>query len=112
MAEGMRTDTGLMAQTAQKVTGVADDLTSMLNQLMDRLTPLQTHWVGRGGTAMHDVKQRFNDDMAKLNTVLRSIAEAVGTSGQDYILTDDELQGQMNQAGATAGQITQALNMN
>jgi len=111
MADGMRTDTGLMVKTEQDVDAVADRLTSMLNTLMDRLSPLQQYWVGAGGTSFQDVRQRFDQDMAKLNTVLRSIAEAVGTSGRDYDVSDDEMKTEMTNAGATAGQITQALNM-
>jgi WXG100 family type VII secretion target len=111
MADGMRTDTGLMVKTEQDVDAVADRLTSMLNTLMDRLSPLQQYWVGAGGSSFQDVRMRFDQDMAKLNTVLRSIAEAVGSSGRDYDVSDDEMRTEMTNAGATAGQITQALNM-
>jgi WXG100 family type VII secretion target len=111
MADGMRTDAALMVKTAQDVNGVADRLTSMLNGLMNELTPLQSAWVGAGGSSFQGVRQRFDDDMARLNGALRSIAEAVSTSGRDYTVTDSEMKSEMEHAGATAGQITAALNL-
>lgn len=105
----MRTQTGLMAQTAQQVNDVADQLTTMLNTLMGNLTPLYDAWKGAGGSSFQEVRQRFDSDMARLNASLRSIAEAVGSSGRDYTVSDEEMRSEMTQAGATAGQISQAL---
>jgi WXG100 family type VII secretion target len=107
---GMRTDTGLMIKTEQDVDAVADRLTSMLNTMMDRIAPLQQYWVGSGGSSFQEVRNRFDEDMARLNAALRAIAEAVGSSGRDYDVSDEEMRSEMQQAGATAGQITQALN--
>lgn len=112
MAENLKTDTGLMIKTEQDVDAVADRLTGMLNSLMDRLSPLQQYWVGSGGSSFQTIRQRFDEDMAKLNLALRSIAEAVGSSGRDYTVADEEIKADMEQAGATAGQITQALTIN
>jgi len=109
--QGMRADVGLMIKAEQDVDAVADRLTTMLNQLMDRLSPLQQYWVGAGGSSFQEVRQRFDEDMARLNVALRAIAEAVGSSGRDYAVSDAEMQAEMQRAGATAGQITQALMM-
>lgn len=108
---GMRTDTGIMLKTEQDVDAVADQLTSMLNQLMDRLTPLQEYWRGAAGSSFQEVRLRFDGDMARLNGALRSIAEAVGSSGRDYTVSDDEMKSEMTNAGASAGQITSALDL-
>lgn len=108
---GMRADTGVMLRTEQEVNSVADRLTSMLNQLMDRLAPMQQYWQGAGGSSFQEVRQRFDADMAKLNVALRAIAEAVGSSGRDYDVADTEMQSAMNNAGASAGQITSALDL-
>jgi WXG100 family type VII secretion target len=112
MPDGMQTQTGLMIKTARDVNGVADSLTSMLNSLMNELAPLQSAWVGQGGLSFQGVKQRIDDDIARLNAALRSIAEAVATSGRDYAVSDEEMRSEMSHAGATAGQITSALKMN
>lgn len=111
MTQGMQTDHALMVKTEQDVDGVADRLTTMLNQLMDKLAPLQDAWKGAGAGSFQQVRQRFDDDMAKLNVALRSIAEAVGSAGKDYSVSDDEVQSEMDRAGATAGQITSALSL-
>lgn len=106
----MQTDTGLMVQTEKDVDGYADSLTTLLNGLMDELTPLYDQWKGAGAGSFQQVRQRFDEDMGRLNGALRSIAEAVGSAGKDYDVSDDEIKSEMDQAGATAGQITQALN--
>ncbi len=107
----MRTETGLMVKTAQDVDGVADRLTSNLNKLMDELAPLYDQWKGAGAGSFQQVRERFDNDMAKLNVALRSIAEAVGSAGKDYDVSDDEIRSDMDSAGATAGQITAALKL-
>jgi len=108
----MNTDIAVMNQAAKDVEGVADGLTQSLNRLMDELAPLQDQWKGSGAGSFQQVRQRFNDDMAKLNVALRSIAEAVGSAGKDYTVSDDEIRSDMESAGASAGQITTALKLN
>src|SRR5262249_47652191 len=112
MPDGMQTQTGLMIKTARDVNGVADALTSMLNNLMNELAPLQSAWVGQGGLSFRGVRERMDNDIARLNAALRSIAEAVATAGRDYSVSDEEMRSEMSHAGATAGQITSALKMN
>ncbi len=111
MADGMRTDSGLMVQTEKDVDGVADRLTSMLTGLMNELIPLQDSWKGAGGGSFQQVRDRFDKDMAHLNRSLRSLAEAVGSAGRDYTVSDDEMRSEMERAGASAGSITQALKL-
>lgn len=107
----MRTDTGQMIRTEQDVDGVANRLTSNLNKLMDSLAPLQDAWKGAGAGSFQQVRERFDQDMAKLNASLRAIAEAVGSAGKDYNVSDSEIESDMKSAGATAGQITAALKL-
>ncbi|WP_412740765.1 WXG100 family type VII secretion target [Krasilnikovia sp. MM14-A1259] len=107
----MQSDTHLMSKTAGDVEGVADQLTSSLNKLMDELAPLQDAWKGAGAGSFQQVRQRFDEDMAKLNVALRAVAEAVGSAGKDYDVSDDEIRSDMQSAGASAGQITAALKL-
>ncbi|MEU4680156.1 WXG100 family type VII secretion target [Micromonospora sp. NPDC023737] len=105
------TDTGLMVKTEGDVDAVADRLTSNLNQLMDQLAPLYDQWKGAGAGSFQQVRDRFDQDMARLNVALRAIAEAVGSAGKDYDVSDEEIRSDMDSAGATAGQITAALKL-
>jgi WXG100 family type VII secretion target len=107
----MQSDTGIMQKTAQDVDGVADRLTSQLNGLMAQLAPLESAWQGAGAGSFQQVRQRFDQDMAKLNVALRAVAEAVGSAGKDYDVSDEEIRSDMESAGATAGQITAALKL-
>jgi WXG100 family type VII secretion target len=106
---GMRTETAVMAQTAQHVNDVADQLTTMLSTLMTNLDPLLTAWQGAGGSAFQGVRERFNTDMARLNAALRTIAGAVGSSGTHYGASDEQTQAEVTRSGAGAGGISQAL---
>ncbi|ROO63363.1 WXG100 family type VII secretion target [Micromonospora sp. Llam0] len=108
---GMNTNTGLMVQTEKDVDDVANRLTGNLNQLMDQLMPLYDQWKGIGAGSFQQVRQAFDEDMARLNIALRSIAEAVGSAGKDYEVSDEEIKSEMDSAGATAGQITAALKL-
>ncbi|MDG4762749.1 WXG100 family type VII secretion target [Solwaraspora sp. WMMD406] len=107
----MNTDTGLMVKTEKDVDGVADRLTGNLNRLMDQLAPLYDQWKGAGAGSFQQVRDRFDQDMARLNVALRSIAEAVGSAGKDYEVSDEETRSEMDSAGASAGQITAALKL-
>jgi WXG100 family type VII secretion target len=107
----MNSDTGLMIKTEGDVDAVADRLTSSLNKLMNQLAPLQDAWKGGGAGSFQQVRTRFDEDMAKLNVALRAVAEAVGSAGKDYDVSDEEIRSDMDSAGATAGQITAALKL-
>ncbi len=109
---GVTTDAAVMGKTAQEIDGAVDRMTSMFNKLMDELTPLQTSWVGAGGSSFQQVRERFDGDVANLNVALRSIAAAVASAGHDYTLSDDEVRTEMQHAGASAGEITSALTLN
>ena len=107
----LSSDTGQMIKTEGDVDAVADRLTSNLNGLMSQLEPLQNAWKGAGAGSFQQVRQRFDEDMAKLNVALRAVAEAVGSAGKDYDVSDEEIRSDMESAGATAGQITAALKL-
>jgi WXG100 family type VII secretion target len=107
----MNSDTGLMIKAEGDVDAVADRLTSGLNKLMTQLEPLQDAWKGGGAGSFQTVRGRFDEDMAKLNLALRAVAEAVGSAGKDYDVSDEEIRSDMESAGATAGQITAALKL-
>ena len=107
----MRANAATMVKSEKDVDDVADRLTFTLTTLMNELTPLQTAWLGQGGASFQQVRDRFDQDMGRLNQSLRSLAEAVGTSGRNYNVTDQEMKSEMEAAGATAGSITAALQL-
>jgi WXG100 family type VII secretion target len=77
-----------MATVAAKFEEVNNDLTSMLNKLMNQLSGLQTAWVGSGGRAFESVKIQYQQDLAQLNKALADTAEAIKSSGVSYDSTD------------------------
>jgi WXG100 family type VII secretion target len=109
---GMRTEAEVMAVTATSVEGVADSLTTELTGLMDKLSIMSTAWQGAGGTAFQNTRVQVEEKMAQLNVALRSIAEAVRTSGTNYVVTDDEMRVDLEGVGASTTMITAALQIN
>lgn len=79
---------GDMAKVAGNFEQVNNDLTAMLTKLMDRLSVLQTAWVGSGGRAFESVKNQYQQDLKQLNNALAETAEAIKTSGVSYESTD------------------------
>jgi WXG100 family type VII secretion target len=79
----------VMAQVANKFEQTNSTLQSMLSQLMNQLEPLQSRFVGAGGTSFTQVKVAWNQDMQKINRALSETATAIRTSGQNYTASDD-----------------------
>ena len=77
-----------MATVAAKFDQVNSDLTMTLKTLMNRLSGLQTAWVGSGGQAFDTVKTQYQQDLAQLNKALADTAEAIQTSGASYDSAD------------------------
>ena len=88
-----------MAKAAADFDGVNESLTSMLNKLMDRLSHLQTAWVGSGGRAFETVKTQYQQDLTQLNKALAETAEAIRTSGVSYENTDSSAASLINKSG-------------
>ena len=106
---GMRSDTTLMGAAARDVLGVAETLNGDVTTLMNNLSPLYTSWQGSGGTTFQTVRAEVEAELIRLNQALITLAEAVGSSGTDYVVTDDEMRSTMDQVGAPVGDIGRAL---
>jgi WXG100 family type VII secretion target len=88
-----------MARVSAKFEQTNSDLTRMLNQLMGRLSGLQTAWVGSGGRAFESVKNQYQQDLAQLNKALADTAEAIKTSGISYDSTDTSAASAITKSG-------------
>jgi WXG100 family type VII secretion target len=88
----------VMAKAAGQFEQVNSSIQSMMSGLMNQLAPLQSRWVGAGGTSFTNVKVQFDDDMKKISQALSETAEAIRTSGQQYTVSDDTTQQRMTAA--------------
>ncbi|GAA3347456.1 hypothetical protein GCM10020358_62290 [Amorphoplanes nipponensis] len=88
-----------MARVSAEFEQVNADLTAMLNKLIDRLSGLQTAWVGSGGRAFETVKNQYQQDLAQLNKALADTAEAIKTSGVSYDSTDSSAASMVTKSG-------------
>lgn len=99
VSETTQASSGDMARVATNFEQVNSDLTAMLNKLMDRLSVLQTAWVGSGGRAFETVKNQYQQDLAQLNKALADTAEAIRTSGVSYDSTDTSAASRVAKSG-------------
>jgi WXG100 family type VII secretion target len=88
-----------MNAVAGKFEQTNSDLTQTLNALMDKLSDLQTTWVGSGGRAFESVKLQYQQDLQKLNQALATTAEAIKTSGASYESSDSSAASLITKSG-------------
>jgi WXG100 family type VII secretion target len=108
----MQTETDLMATAATDTQSASGQLANAFNTLLNDLSDLDREWQGQGGIAFKDLIDRLTPEYVRLYGALEWIGDATRTGGNDIVLTDEELRGAMQRAGAPleAGSITSALN--
>lgn len=106
------TDVATMEATATQIDDAAANFSSEVNGLMGRLSSMASDYVGGAGTAFQNVSTRVGELTAVAYTALAETAELVRTAGRSYSVTDEELQADMEQAGASDTEIAHALLIN
>jgi WXG100 family type VII secretion target len=101
----MQSDTDQLTSAAIEANNTAEALDTMLRNLMDRLSPLMTEWLGAGGSRFQVVRQEFEIEMGKLDSALRSVGEDMGVTSVDYSTADEDMAADLAQAGASTEQI-------
>jgi WXG100 family type VII secretion target len=103
------TDVATMESTAARVDDAAANFQGEVNDLMNRLSGMAGDFVGGAGTAFQNVSARVGELTAVAFTALAETAAAIRSAGGNYIVTDDELRADMDQAGAGESEIAYAL---
>jgi WXG100 family type VII secretion target len=112
MAQGFSAETGDLNRISTDCSTAADTLTAEFSALRTELEPLRELWVGQGGTAFDTVRTNLDEQLGRLNIALRVISEALGSAGTDYTITDEELQSEMRNAGASVEALETAAALN
>jgi WXG100 family type VII secretion target len=81
-----------MDKVAGRFDSTNSALQSMLSSLMNQLEPLQSRFVGAGGSSFTQVKLAWQEDVQKINRALSETATAIRTAGQNYTSSDDAAQ--------------------
>ena len=84
MAAGYGTSIEEMQRAGQHVFSVNDQVQADLSALRGQLAPLAGAWQGEAAGAFQALMLRWDTDARSLNAALRSIGEAIQTSGQSY----------------------------
>jgi len=92
-------ETAVMQTTAARFEQVNQDLTSMLNHLMNELSVLSSAWKGMGATEFEKVKVQYAQDLSQLNRALAETAEAIRTSGTGYDVSDSDAAARVTRSG-------------
>lgn len=99
MADQTQAEAAVMEATAKKFETVNSDLTSMLSTLMSELSVLTSAWRGQGARAFDQVKERYAEDLRKLNQALAETAVSVRESGASYTSTDTDAASRVTSSG-------------
>ena len=100
-----------MTDAGNKAHDAATQLKGTLSRLLSELEPLQDAWKGAAAGSFVNVRNRYQEDMNKLNAALDGLAGALGASNTTYTTTDSQGGSDINAAGATAGTITSKLQL-
>jgi WXG100 family type VII secretion target len=92
-------ESAVMAQTATKFENVNGSLQSMLSNLLNELSVLQSAWAGRGAMAFEQVKSEWARNQEQLSRALAETATAIRTSGVSYDASDSEAASRVGRAG-------------
>lgn len=84
-----RTDLDTMGTSAAHVNEVNNQIQAQLQQLMNRLEPLQGQWRSDAATSFQTVRAQWDANARKLNEALRGIGEALAVSRTNYAESDD-----------------------
>lgn len=84
MAAGYGASIEEMHRAGQHVFAVNDQVQADLGALRSQLAPLAGAWRGAAATAFQALMVRWDADARTLNSALRSIGEAIQSSGQSY----------------------------
>lgn len=85
-------EAAVMEQVAGRFERTNSALQSMLSSLMNNLEPMQSRFVGAGGSSFTQVKLTWQQDMEKINRALSETASAIRSSGQNYTSSDQAAQ--------------------
>jgi len=109
MADQTTASTDQIATFQTQSTECASRLTNMLTTLANGLAPLESNWIGAGGTAFQSTTQTVRSETTRMNNALNGIAAAVGTAGSNYVQADDEQGSAMNNVNSATTGITSSL---
>lgn len=106
---GMQGSSDLLHGAAGDADEGSVTLDLMLTDLMNKLEPLMTEWVGKGGRTFQDVREDCEREMRRLNGALNRLGTKIGDTSLAYVSTDEDVTTLVGNAGSAISGITSAL---
>lgn len=103
MADGFLTTVEEMQRAGGHVFSVNDTVQADLATLRSKLAPLAGAWRGEAATAFAGLMTRWDAGARTLNEALRSIGEAIQTSGRSYQAQEEQQAAGMSSISAALG---------
>ena len=88
--DNFRTTSADMQRCASRIAEVGQNVNGQLSALQGQLEPLAGAWKGQAATSFHQLMERWNGDVRKLNQALDSISQAMCGSAKKYDATDTD----------------------
>jgi 6 kDa early secretory antigenic target len=86
--DGLRVDHAGLERTADDLRRIVGRIDARLQALDHELAPLRTQWVGDAQEAYVVAKARWDGAITEMGDLLRSTAEQVSRSNEDYRAAD------------------------
>ncbi|PSL54746.1 WXG100 family type VII secretion target [Saccharothrix carnea] len=86
-----------LENAAKDIMSTNDGVQGILNNLRNTIDSVSGAWKGEAATAFGRLMERFNDDAAKLQEALVSIAEQITGTTQTYVQQEQEQAQEMSQ---------------
>jgi WXG100 family type VII secretion target len=90
MNDGFGTTTEEMDRAARQVFTVNDTVQADLAMLRTRLVPLSAGWRGEAASVFTRLMARWDADAVALGEALRTIGQAIGTTGANYRAQEEQ----------------------
>ncbi|MFD1152076.1 WXG100 family type VII secretion target [Saccharothrix hoggarensis] len=92
-----------LQNAAKDIMSTNEAVQGTLNNLRNTIDSVSGAWKGSAADAFNKLMERFNDDAAKLQEALVSIAEQITGTTQTYVQQEEEQAQEMSQIAGRLG---------
>lgn len=103
MAGMQAADLAVLQQSQGKLQDAYSEINGRLNSLMGQLEPLASEFKGNAAASFQQVKERWAEDLKKLNQALDVISVKLGESAKGHAAVDEAQAQSLNSVGQGLG---------
>jgi len=97
MAGGITVTPEQLQQISSQLTSGASEIESILSQLANLVSPLQSEWVGAAQAQFEELWTQWQSDATGLHQALEGVAQLTASASQSYASTEQSIASSFNQ---------------